>query len=159
MLAMHADGSEARITLALGFCQIGDPDRALATLLEVRAPSPYSHAVTALASALAGMTDEALAASAAVHDDETSTYLDRVLADIAAGSVLVGDDERGGNERLDAAVRCASRAGDAAAVALATAARAEIGSNGDRRTVQHLGDGWKRVVSDLTADRKRVMTT
>ncbi|WP_158412373.1 ATP-binding protein [Ilumatobacter nonamiensis] len=159
MLAMHADGSEARITLALGLCQVGDPDRALATLLEVRAPSPYSQAVTALASAIAGMPDETLAAAASVHDDETSTYLDRVLADIAAGSVLVGQDESAGDARLDSAVRSASRAGDAAAVALATAARSEIGSHGDRRTVQHLGDGWKRVVTDLAAKGKRVMTT
>ncbi|MGA9279465.1 ATP-binding protein, partial [Ilumatobacter sp.] len=128
MLAMHADGSEARITLALGLCQVGDPDRALATLLEVREPSPYSRSVTALASAMAGMRDEALAAAQLVVADDTSTYLDRVLADIAGGAALMVDDPVAGIERLDSAHRTASLAGDAAAIALATAARSEIGS-------------------------------
>lgn len=156
MLAMHAEGSEARITLALGLCQVGDPDRALATLLEVSKPTPYAHAVTAVASAMAGMPERALTESQLVVDDETSTYLDRVLADIAAGSALRPSDIVAADERLDTALQSASQAGDAAAIALATAARAELGSDSEHRAGQHLGDGWKRVVRDLreAAERK-----
>ena len=84
MLAMHADGSEARITLALGLCQVGDSDRALATLLEIREPAPYSQAVTAVAAAMSGMADKALEESDLAVEDDTLTYLDRLLANIAA---------------------------------------------------------------------------
>jgi class 3 adenylate cyclase/tetratricopeptide (TPR) repeat protein len=149
MLAMHADGSEARITLALGLCQVGDHDRALATLLEVRSSSPYARAVTALASAMAGMSDDALAAAQLVIDDETSTYLDRVLADIAAGAGLLVDDHDEAGERLEAAHQTAVHAGDAAAIALAGAVKAEFLSDGSSRAIQHLGDGWRRVVIGL----------
>jgi class 3 adenylate cyclase/tetratricopeptide (TPR) repeat protein len=149
MLAMHADGSEARITLALGLCQVGDPDRALATLLEVRQPGPYSRAVTAVAAAMSGMTDDALIEADLVVSDETSTYLDRVLADIAAGAALMPSDPDAGRARLDRARTCATAAGDAAAIALATAASAELGSDVEIRAVQHLGEGWKRVVFGL----------
>ncbi len=149
MLAMHADGSEARITLALGLCQVGDSDRALATLLDIREPGPYSRAVTAVAAAMSGMADEALANADLVIDDETSTYLDRVLADIAAGAALMPSDPLAGRVRLDSARQCASSAGDAAAIALATAASAELGSDVETRAIQHLGEGWKRVVFGL----------
>ena len=40
-------------------------------------------------------------------------------------------------------------AGDAAAIALATAASAELGSDVETRAIQHLGDGWQRVVFGL----------
>ena len=103
ILAMHADGSEARITLALGLCQVGDSDRALATLLEVREPGPYSRAVTAVAAAMSGMSDEALVEADLVVDDDTSTYLDRVLAHIAAGAALMATDPDAGHARLDRA--------------------------------------------------------
>jgi class 3 adenylate cyclase/tetratricopeptide (TPR) repeat protein len=151
LLAMHADGSEARITLALGLCQVGDPDRALATLLEVSNETPYSRAVTAVATAMAGMPSGAIEEAEAVIGDDTSTYLDRVLAHVAAAAAHRPTDVGATMEHLGAASRTASEAGDAAAIALATTARLELADGDDRRTIPHLGDGWRRVVVDLAA--------
>jgi hypothetical protein len=155
MLAMHADGSEARITLALGLCQVGDSDGALAVLLDVRTPRPYSRAVAAVAAAMSGMVDEALVQADFVVHDDTSTYLDRVLADIAAGAALMPSDPAVAGDRLDGARRTATTAGDAAAIALATAASAELGSDVETRAIQHLGEGWKRVVFGLGVASER----
>jgi class 3 adenylate cyclase/tetratricopeptide (TPR) repeat protein len=149
MLAMHADGSEARITLALGLCQVGDSDRALATLLDLRESGPYSRAVTAVAASMSGMTEQALVEADLVADDPTATYLDRVLADIAAGAALMPSDPVLAHERLSRAQQTASLVGDAAAIALSTAANAELGSDLETRAIQHLGEGWKRVVFGL----------
>ena len=156
MLAMHADGSEARVTLALGLCQVGDSDGALAVLLDVRTPRPYSRAVAAVAAAMSGMADEALVEADLVVHDDTSTYLDRVLADIAAGAALMPSGPAvAGGVRLDRARRTATLAGDAAAIALATAASAELGSDVETRAIQHLGEGWKRVVFGLGVASER----
>ena len=150
--AMHADGSEACVTLALGLCQVGDHDRALAALLEVRRPGPYSRAVTAVASAMAGMTEESLVEADLVARDETATYLDRVLADVAAGAALSVDGPTAGHERLFRAHSTAALAGDAAAIALTRAALVEFGAeHAGSGAQQHLGDGWKRVVAGLGA--------
>ncbi len=151
MLAMHASGSEARVTLALGLCQIGDPDRALATLLEVTEPSPYSQAVTAIASAMAGICDEAVRAADAVITDDTSTYLDQVLADIAAAGALTANDKPLAVERLARARRTATDAGDAAAMALSRSASQAMDEGVDVGPVEHLGDGWKRVIAGLVS--------
>ncbi len=149
MLAMHASGSEARVTLALGLCQVGDPDRALATLLHVDQPGPYASAVTAVASAMAGIPAEAIEAADRVLGDETSTYLDRVLADIAAASALLSSDSERARERLVRARRNASDAGDAAAIALARSASQALVEDVEVGRVEHLGDGWKRVIAGL----------
>lgn len=151
MLAMHASGSEARVTLALGLCQVGDPDRALATLLEIDQPGPYSRAVTAIASAMAGMSEAAIETGDLVIDDDTSTYLDRVLADIAASAALVASDPALAGDRLTRARRTATDAGDAAAIALTRSASQALIDDDDLEVgrVEHLGDGWKRVIAGL----------
>lgn len=151
MLAMHASGSEARVTLALGLCQIGDPDRALATLLEVDDPGPYACAVTALAASMAGMSDDAIEAADRVIADDTSTYLDRVLADIAGASAVQAADPASAGDRLTRARRTASDAGDAAAIALARSASQALVDDLDVGRVEHLGDGWKRVIAGLVS--------
>ncbi len=151
MLAMHAEGSEARMTLALGHCQVGDPDSALAILLEVDRDSPYLRAVRAIASAMTGMTSEVLVDADAVVDDPSSSYLDRVLADVAAGAALVSDDSDAGATRLARARRTATAAGDAAATALATSASIALIDGFESERIEHLGAGWKRVVTGLAA--------
>ncbi len=151
MLAMHASGSEARVTLALGLCQVGDPDRALATLLDVDQPGPYASAVTALASAMAGIAQEAIESADRVIGDETSTYLDRVLADISAASALLATDPAMAGDRLTRARRTASDAGDAAAIALARSASQALVEDLEVGRVEHLGDGWKRVIAGLAS--------
>ncbi len=153
MLAMHASGSEARVTLALGLCQVGDPDRALATLLEVDRPGPYSCAVTAVASAMAGMSQAAIGAADLVIADDTATYLDRVLADIAASSALIASDPALAGDRLTRARRTATDAGDAAAIALTRSASQALVDDDELEVgrVEHLGDGWKRVIAGLVS--------
>ena len=151
MLTMHASGSEARVTLALGLCQVGDPDQALATLLEVDQPGPYSNAVTSVASAMAGIKVAAVEAADLVIGDDTSTYLDRVLADIAAASALLATDATVAGDRLARARRTASDAGDAAAIALARSASRALVEDLEVGRVEHLGDGWKRVVAGLVS--------
>ncbi|MFK8024525.1 MAG: adenylate/guanylate cyclase domain-containing protein [Ilumatobacter sp.] len=149
MAAMHADGSEAKTTLALGHCQVGDPDEALALLLEVREPRSYAKAVEALASAMAGMHSEAVAASDAVIDDEGATYLDRVLADVGAGAALMTTDAAEAGFRLDRAKRTAEQVGDAVAVALSCAASRALLDDEETAPVEHLGEGWRRVIESL----------
>jgi class 3 adenylate cyclase len=150
MLAMHADGSEARIGLALGLCQVGDPEQALTVLLDVTAERPYLHAVSAVAHAMLGDTDDALRHADAVVDDDSSTYLDRVLADVAAGGALAGRGDRdGAGERLEIARTTANRAGDEVAKALARCATLALLDDGDPRAVENLGSGWHRVIDGL----------
>jgi hypothetical protein len=146
---MHADGSEISITLALGLCQVGDADGALAALLEVRQPGPYSRAVTAVASVMAGMIDEGIAAADAVLSDDTATYLDRVLAGVASGAGLATRDQVAARERFAEARAVATAAGDAAAIALATSATQALITDFEINHVEHLGDGWKRVIAGL----------
>lgn len=149
--AMGGDGSEARITLALGLCQVGDPDLALATLLDVREPRPYSRAVTAVASAMAGIFDDAIEEADLVVHDDTSTYLDRVLADIAAGGALKVIDPPLAEARFARARSTATKAGDAAAIALAAAASRVLLDEADGASTEHLGLGWQRVIDDIAA--------
>ena len=151
MLAMHASGNEARVTLALGLCQVGDPDQALATLLEVDQPGPYASAVTAIAAAMAGISDDAVRAADVVINDDTSTYLDRVLADIAAGSALLMTEPAVARDRLERARHTANDAGDAAAIALARSASQALVQDLEVGRVEHLGDGWKRVIAGLVS--------
>jgi len=108
---------------------------------------------------MAAMPDEAVAAARLVQEDDTSTYLDRVLAGLAAASALMPRDPEAGVERLDQAHRTASVAGDAAAIALASAVRAEIGPESEKRAVPHLGDGWKRVVKGLGSSCNQIDST
>ncbi len=53
-VAMGAEGSETRVTLALALCQAGRPDEALVLLDQVDRSHPYAAAVQSLASAMIG---------------------------------------------------------------------------------------------------------
>ena len=147
--SMHADPSEAATTLALGYCQVGDADRALAALLEVRDPGPYAHAVGAVASAMAGMFAAAIVEADLVIDDDTATYLDRVLADVGAGAALINDDPADAGFRLDRARQTATQVGDAVAIALSTSSCQALVDGFDGTPVDHLGEGWQRVIEEL----------
>jgi class 3 adenylate cyclase/tetratricopeptide (TPR) repeat protein len=59
--AMEADGSEARVTLALAHCQTGDAETALAVLYDVGLERPYPRAVHAVASSMVGDDAAAIA--------------------------------------------------------------------------------------------------
>jgi hypothetical protein len=96
-----AGGGELLASQALLAVQRSRPDEALDLLRNVqlatgeRASSGYTGAVAALALAAAGRLDEALASAATVEGDERSTYLDRVWAGLANGSIAArrGDED------------------------------------------------------------------
>ena len=150
--AMGADGTESRITLALALCQVGRADEALAVLLDVSILSPYLFAVRALARVITADSSGAIDDASQVEIDDGASYLDRVIADIAAGAARLQLGQReSAVEHFERAYVTADIAGDVVArelVALTrsleTAEVAHVGSG-------HLGAGWNVVVDSLVA--------
>jgi class 3 adenylate cyclase/tetratricopeptide (TPR) repeat protein len=151
MTAMGADGGEVRVTLALALCQSGRAEDALTVLLDVQIAFPYAHAVRALASAMVGDGDTALGDAGAVSADPGSTYLDRVIADVAGSTaeLRTGDRELA-VERLHRARTTARDAGDEVARALADCAAATLVGEIEDGDHDHLGVGWHRVIEELS---------
>lgn len=149
--AMHADGSEARAGLALGYCQVGEPETALTILLDVTHDRPYFSTVRAIAHGMLGDHGPAVEYADRVIDDDGSTYLDRVLSDVAAGAVsaAVGDGDEA-HRRLTRARDTAERAGDEVAKAIAACAFNTVLQGVEVAEVEHLGSGWHRVIEGLT---------
>lgn len=149
-IAMGSDGSEARVTLALALCQLGRADEALVLLDGVMHAGPYAAAVHGLASAMTGDDAAALDDAVAVHAKDGSTYLDRLIVDVAAAAseLRLGRTDAAA-QRLAGARRAARDAGDTVAVALATVASAAFGEHGTQPESEHLGPGWSRVVEVL----------
>lgn len=151
MTAMGAEGAETRVTLALALCQAGRAEEALAVLVDVDLHDfPYASAVHAVASAMTGDLDAPLVDAVAVWDDEGSTYLDRVLANVAAAAADARrGDVDGASQRLARARRTAKEAGDVVARAFTTCASAALLEGGSHDEVDHLGAGWHRVIEGL----------
>lgn len=151
--AMGANSGEVRTTLALALCQVGRAEEALAMLLDLDISQPYPYAVRALAAALSRLTDDAVDDAESVLADPGATYLDRILADLAAASSehRAGDTESAA-ERLTRARALAREAGDAVAVALTI--RASLALVGEADGAHDDGafalePGWQRVVDGL----------
>ena len=127
LTAMGSEGSEVRATLALGLCQAGRAEEALAVLLDVRPDMPYGTAVHAIAAALTGDFVSPVADADEVWADEGSTYLDRIYAGIAAAAALwhTGDRDAAA-ERLEQARSAAAGVGDGVARALVAHASAAL---------------------------------
>jgi len=146
-----SDGSEVRTALALALCQAGRADDALAQLFDANADNPYTRSVRALASALIGDARGSIVDADSVASDPGATYLDRVVADVAASMAEMGTgDAEAAAVRLDRAVEIAEGAGDAVAVALAHATRARLLGETDSWSGL-LRAGWQRVLDDLVA--------
>lgn len=151
-VAMGSDGSETRITLALALCQIGRPDDALVMLDEAQLETPYLHSVRTLARSMSGDRSGALADADAVAADGGSTYLDRVIADVAAASVELGAGQLDAAQgRLDRAKSIADTSGDVVARALVSSVRSALIDGRPNADVGHLGPGWHRVIEVLVA--------
>jgi class 3 adenylate cyclase/tetratricopeptide (TPR) repeat protein len=150
-LAMKADGSEARVTLALAKCQIGEPEEALAVLLDVELDRPYPLAVHAVASAMVRDDEVAIEDADAVWADDGATYFDRVLADVAAAAA---EKRRGSDdaaiERLDRARTTAEMTGDVVAVGIASCADDTMLEGGEHDEAFHIGPGWHRLIRGVT---------
>ncbi len=151
-IAMGAEGSETRVTLALALCQAGRPDDALVLLDQVDRSRPYAAAVQALASAMIGDTVASVESTAVVDEAEGATYLDRVIADMAAAAaeVALGEPDAA-SERIAAADAIAAEAGDVVARALVRAVRQALVDGTPAVETDHLGPGWRRVVELLGA--------
>jgi hypothetical protein len=149
-MAMGAEGSETRVTLALALCQAGRADEALILLDQVDRTHPYAAAIQALASAMIGDASSASKSAAVVGGAVAATYLDRVIAAVAgaAADVSLGGTDAA-TERIEAAEVTASEAGDVVARALVRAARQVLLEDGSTFDVDHLGPGWRRVVKTL----------
>jgi hypothetical protein len=149
---MGADGSESRITLALALCQAGRADEALAVVDEVGFSNPYLFAVRALARAMTADPAGSIADADLVIADASSSYLDRVIADVAAGAAhlqLGAVDE--GIVCLDRAGGTAGGAGDVIARELVALARGAVLGRPAQSPTDHLGPGWRQVVDSLAA--------
>ncbi len=149
---MGADGDETATTLALAFCQVGEPERALALLDSADVDFPYAHAVRALAGAMTGDAEQPGADADAVWAADGSSYLDRVIADVAAAAAAVRGGRRDeARERLTRATETAAAAGDVVARALAAGATETL-LDGDETAAMahHLRPGWRRVLQGLS---------
>jgi len=150
-LTMGAEVSESRITLALALCQSGRAEEALGYLHDADRSSTYGASVLAIASAMTGDAAGALVAADAATADG-STYLDRVVAAVAAAAaeVALGDGEVA-SERLVRAEVTAREAGDVVARSLVAAASQRLIEQSPKLEVEHLGPGWQRVIEELAA--------
>jgi class 3 adenylate cyclase/tetratricopeptide (TPR) repeat protein len=149
-VAMGADGSESRITLALALCQVGRADDALVVLDEVGDVSPYLRSVRSLAGAITGDPSGAIADADEVWADPGSSYLDRVFAGTAAAAAqLQLANREAAVECFDRTVAVAGEAGDVIARELVTLTRSMLLDRRRHHELGHLGPGWKVVVDSL----------
>ncbi len=156
--AMGSNGAETRTALALALCQAGRPEEALRYLLATKGDMPYTRAVFALAFAQIADVDGALEWAQLVADDPGATYLDRVIADVAAVAAEISAGEMlAATERMQLAHAGAAAAGDAVAYALTQHAAARFFDDAPSAEV-HLGVGWHRVLDDLVATAKSPRT-
>jgi class 3 adenylate cyclase/tetratricopeptide (TPR) repeat protein len=150
LAAMGAEAAESRVTLALALCQAGRADEALALLDGHDLGWPYAASVAALAAALTGDGEGALAAARTVDEVPGATYLDRLYASVAAATAeLVAGNREEGEEWLLRADVIARESGDVVARAIATAARRRLADGLPVDDVDHLGPGWRRVLDGL----------
>jgi hypothetical protein len=130
-------------------CQVGRADEALGRLLGANPSFPYTLSVRALAFALIADGSSSLEDADLVASDAGATYLDRVIADIAASAVEAGrGDHQMAYQRLAGVLDIAESAGDVVAVSLTKAAAARISNEPDEWSAL-LGVGWRRVLDDL----------
>ncbi|HUV19712.1 MAG TPA: adenylate/guanylate cyclase domain-containing protein [Ilumatobacteraceae bacterium] len=151
-LAMGADGSESRITLALALCQVGRADEALAVLEVVESVTPYMLSVRALARAITGDPSGSIDDADQVAADAGASYLDRVIAGTSAGAAAMQLGRRDDSvARFDDASSTARGAGDVVARELVGLTRSVVLHEPSHREAGHLGSGWRSVAASLAA--------
>ena len=151
-----ANTAEPLVVLAVARAQQGKVEEALALIESVPAHAadhPFTHAATALVLACAHQAEEALEHSDAVWRTPGATYLDEVMAYVAAaGAAEQTGDHRRAVLSAEAAVVRALAVGDVVASALATSAYAAVTGQPHPAHDAHtsLGDGWATVLAQLT---------
>jgi len=151
-VAMGADGSESRITLALALCQVGRADEALALLDSVENATPYLWSVRAVARAITADPPGAIDDADRVEGDGGASYLDRVVASVAAGASAMQLGARSDAvERFARAHSTAREAGDVVACELVGLVESVVLHEESHHEVGHLGPGWKTIAKALAA--------
>jgi class 3 adenylate cyclase/tetratricopeptide (TPR) repeat protein len=151
-LAMGADGSESRITLALALCQVGRADEALAVLDVVENVTPYMLSVRALARAITGDPSGSIDDADLVAADAGASYLDRVIAGVSAGAAATQLGQHDvGVARFEDASSTARAAGDVVARELVGLTRSVVLLEPSHHEAGHLGSGWRSVAASLAA--------
>lgn len=142
---------EPRVLQAIGLAQLGKPEEALSVLEPIEA-HPFSQSAGALVYALLGDAESAIANADLVIAAEGASYLDQVLAYVAAGSASarLGDRDRAALW-LEAATARALGVGDVVTIALATgASQAILGVvHPAHDPSAPMGAGWETVVQGL----------
>ena len=148
---MGADGTESRTTHALALCQVGRPEEALTALLENGSANPYGLAVHAIAAAMTGDYTSPVDDADAVWEEPGSSYLDRVLADVAAAAALIrrGDGPEA-LEYIERARRTANHADDVVAKAFVSCSSATLIEDEPHGAIDHLGPGWHSVIEGFS---------
>jgi tetratricopeptide (TPR) repeat protein len=151
-LAMGADGTESRITLALALCQVGRADEALAVLDVVDYATPYMLSVRALARAITGDPSGSIDDADLVAADAGASYLDRVIAGMSAGAAAMHLGQRDDAvARFDEASSTARATGDVVARELVGLTRSVVLHERSHQEAGHLGSGWRSVAASLAA--------
>ncbi len=158
MKASGAQAFEPQVVLAIALAQQGRIDEALVAIESLAAPAaahPFSRAAAALVHTLAGQPVAALADADAVTRTSGASYLDKVVAYVAAaGAAAQQGDTEGATLAAEAAVTLALSVGDVVATGLATLTFHQItGRNHpahDERSP--LGEGWATVAAGLVPE-------
>ena len=151
-VAMGADGSESRITLALALCQVGRADEALAVLDVVVNVTPYLLSARALARGITGDPTGSIADADLVGADAGASYLDRVVAGTSAGAAAMQLGRRSeAVERFDEAEVAARVAGDVVALEVVWLTRSVVLREPLHHDAGHLGSGWRSVAASLAS--------
>lgn len=156
MKNIAANASEPYIVRAIGMAQTGDFDGARASLDHVdgeRADHPFAHSADALVAVLEGRPDAAISAAQRVADAQGHTYLDGVVARLAAGAAcaMLGDSD-GARRWLSECVAQATSTQDGVAIALGLLAYQHVlGVVHDHGVGDPgaLGAGWRSVIDAL----------
>ncbi|MCU1388178.1 MAG: hypothetical protein JWL72_1516 [Ilumatobacteraceae bacterium] len=156
LVRVEANGGEALIIKALGLAQTSDYDEARTTLAQVpgdNRANPFYLSAIALVASLEHDAAEAVDAAQGVVDAAGHSYLDGVVAFLAAGAsaAAVGDAETAERWLTDS-VGHAGATQDVVATALSLAAYEHVlgrdHPNGPAR-LDALGVGWRSVVDAL----------
>lgn len=156
---MGANAAETSTSYALALCQSGRHEEALAIFDQIDIDFPYAHAIRGLAAALCGDNELPITDAAQVWAVDRSSYLDRILADLAAASAEVRSGRAAeAGTRLGRAGDLAVEVGDHVAISLVSSARSRLlphaegsspGAEVAASASAELRSGWRRVIAGL----------
>jgi hypothetical protein len=153
---MRANAGESLIIRAVGLAQTGDFDGARIALADLEgdiADHPFAQAATALVAALDGRPNDAIKAAELVASADGHTYLDGVVARLAAGAAsATRNDPEGARHWLNDSVAQATASQDMVATALALLAYEHVLGDAHESGPGNLGAlaaGWRNVIAAL----------